>query len=92
MVEKHYMAKDLMLSHGNWETLHFSKCGWVLLTKGKRCICAVNPFTREVFKLPKMRHHLFHGIAFSSVPKCPDFVVLAIHKDPWQDSVDVMLW
>ncbi|CAL4926455.1 unnamed protein product [Urochloa decumbens] len=92
MVEKQYIAKDIMLSDGNWQTLHFSKCGWVLLTKGKRCICAVNPFSREVFKLPKMRHHLFNGIAFSSAPKCPDFVVLAIHKDPWQDSVDVMLW
>jgi hypothetical protein len=90
--EKQYIAKDVMLSHGNWQRLHFSKCGWVLLTTGKRCICAVNPFTREMFKLPKMRHHLFSGIAFSSVPKCPDFVVLAIHKEAWQDSVDVMLW
>ncbi|OEL34856.1 hypothetical protein BAE44_0004119, partial [Dichanthelium oligosanthes] len=92
MVEKQYIAKDIMLSHGTWQTLHFSKCGWVLLTKGKRCISVVNPFTREVLKLPKMRHHLFNGIAFSSVPKSPDFVVLAIHKDPWQDCVHVMLW
>ncbi|KAL6638244.1 hypothetical protein ACP70R_025816 [Stipagrostis hirtigluma subsp. patula] len=92
MIEKQYIVKDSMLSHGKGQTLHFSKNGWVLSTKGKRFIYAVNPFTREACKLPKMRRQLFNGISFSSVPKLPDSIIFAIHKTPWQDSVDIMLW
>jgi hypothetical protein len=35
---------------------------------------------------------VFDGISFSSVPKSPDSIVFAIHKYPWQGSIDVMLW
>ncbi|KAK3128095.1 hypothetical protein QOZ80_7AG0582520 [Eleusine coracana subsp. coracana] len=92
MVGKQYISKDVMFSCDNWQSLHFSKHGWVLSTKGKRWIHAVNPFTGEVCKLPKMCRQIFNGISFSSVPKSPDSVVFAIHKQTWQGSVDVMLW
>jgi len=74
------------------KTLRFSKYGWVLATKGKRCIYAANPFTKEVCKLPKMDPQCFDGISFSSVPKSPDCIVFAIRKYPCQDSVNIMLW
>ncbi|CAN6327971.1 unnamed protein product [Urochloa humidicola] len=95
MVKKEYIVKDSMLLHGNWQTLHFSKYGWVLATKGKRRIYAENPFTKEACKLPKMGQEVcqwFDGISFSSVPKSPDSIIFAIRKHPWQDSVNVMLW
>ncbi|RLM98302.1 hypothetical protein C2845_PM06G19470 [Panicum miliaceum] len=71
MVEKEYIVKDCMPLHGNWQTLRFSKYGWVLATKDKRCMYAANPFTKEVCKLPKMDPQWFNGISFSSVPKSP---------------------
>jgi hypothetical protein len=71
MVEKEYIVKDCMPLHGNWQTLRFSKYGWVLATKGKRCMYAASPFTKEVCNLPKMDPQWFNGISFSSVPKSP---------------------
>lgn len=59
MVKRKYIVKDSMLLNGDWQTLRFSKYGWVLATKGKRSIYAANPFTREVCKLPKMDGRCF---------------------------------
>ncbi|KAF0909152.1 hypothetical protein E2562_031903 [Oryza meyeriana var. granulata] len=90
--EKEYTIKDNLLCSVNRQTLRFSKHGWILLTIGHRCIFAVNPFTREVFRLPRMRQHLFNGISFSSFPKSPDSIVFAICKNPWNNSFEVILW
>ncbi|TVU37152.1 hypothetical protein EJB05_10452, partial [Eragrostis curvula] len=92
LVGKQYIVKDIMLSRDKWQSLHFSKHGWVLSTKSKRRIQAANPFTREVCQLPKMHRQMFSGISFSSVPSSPDSIVFAINQQPWLGSVEVMLW
>lgn len=90
--EKEYTVKDSLLCSVHRQTLRFSKHGWVLVTKGHRCIFAVNPFTREEFRLPRMRRQMFNGISFSSVPKSPDSIIFAIFKHPCDVSLDAILW
>ncbi|OVA04480.1 Protein of unknown function DUF295 [Macleaya cordata] len=67
-------------------SIRFSKCGWLLMSKGRKTLFFYNPFTRATIQLPDLpKAYGFVGMSFSSLPTSSDCVVFGIAHDPWYE-------
>ncbi|XP_026450469.1 F-box/kelch-repeat protein At1g57790-like isoform X2 [Papaver somniferum] len=61
--------------------IHYSKGGWLLMSKGEYTVFFYNPFTKAVIKLPDLPDdgtYRFRGISFSSLPTSSDCIVFVV--------------
>ncbi|CAM0907517.1 unnamed protein product [Alopecurus aequalis] len=94
-------ASDLK-TQGSQLVLHFTKNGWVILSRGPsrggdhHMFFLVNPFKNypdgDVIALPSLNVLDLKGISFSSVPGSPDFLVLAVRVTPGGKVVNIQTW
>ncbi|KAF3339299.1 F-box protein family-like protein [Carex littledalei] len=78
LFEKEYYIDMKWLGSSKDLTFHYSKDGWVLVSKEDNSLFLINPLTRAIISLPHFDNFRYTAISFSLAPTCLDCVVFVL--------------